>query len=996
VAAATLLQVFLPLQGQPTTRLTVLFQQSLPWYKIAGIHLGHCEGKSSMRDCNSAEVLDRHRNRGRYSIFLEIRMNVAQVEVPRGLLVSRTQRYLPVGGHLVLIIISAFLGACSPPQSQQTALPPTLRFIEQSPQDIFSLKEISRAEQQFEWTFQNSEDAEPWSLSGSETQPRTENGALALDPGSQPRIVVEREVAIESAKIDELKIEVQGLYPGGGGLRLFWKCEGREYSIEQRIMLRFRQGQGRAWKVFSFAVGSHPGWSGQITGVRLQTKVKPGKIIRIRRFTALRHVLSADRFATALQRPWKVMLQGELRSALLTLPGIPIERTLRVPEDSQLVLAFGVPESMQAAVHFLVTATREGPDAAPEVILDRRINPQNDGLSSWQEARIPLTAFVGEQVRLSLQVETDQTDPLKGLAAWGNPRVFFNSNSLQPPNIVLISIDTLRADHLSLYGYKRPTSPVIDHWGRQSGMVFETAVAAAPWTLPAHVSLLTGLGALKHGVNHPTPAPKSLDTLAEVLRQAGYTTAAVTGGSYLHPQFGLAQGFDRYRSVQANLANELNTQMALTLAWLRSESDHKPFFFFFHTYEVHDPYIAREPYLSQLADSFPNTQYPEVVVRALNPRMEDGYRLRNEFRVRNSETPLPPQALPSVVDLYDSGIAYTDNQLGVLFSELEELGLGKDTIVVLTSDHGEALGEHGLAGHGTLFDHDLLVPLIIALPKSDREPHRIRQQVSAVDLFPTLLELAGLPLPTGLDGRSLVPLFSANAERSPRVSTSYAALSNHGLSLRIQDRFKYVFHNMPWRPPSGIEELYDLKADPGEEQNVSSGSSQLESLRQNALTSLEEATGLRVQFANGSTESYRGTLKSGALHSATVKTPDLFSCCSIGRPGQLQFDLPPGEEFTLFLENVNRDKTIFSGELLQGDRKPHAFKFQLEGNRLNQPQALVLDRSGWRRVDGYADGSSQKATITFWWVGGDRSFEASPAASDEVLRDQLKALGYIN
>ena len=163
-------------------------------------------------------------------------------------------------------------------------------------------------------------------------------------------------------------------------------------------------------------------------------------------------------------------------------------------------------------------------------------------------------------------------------------------------------MDDLRADHLSLYGYRKVTSPNIDSWAGHHGVTFSNVVAASPWTLPSHVSLLSGLDALSHGVNFPQDAAgKDVLFLAEALREAGYRTGAVTGGGFLRPEYGFHQGFDRFRWWPGEIGHpdELDDGLDTALRWIETWAD-GPFFLFFHTYEVHSPFHRREPHFERL------------------------------------------------------------------------------------------------------------------------------------------------------------------------------------------------------------------------------------------------------------------------------------------------------------------------------------------------------------------------------------------------------------
>ncbi len=284
------------------------------------------------------------------------------------------------------------------------------------------------------------------------------------------------------------------------------------------------------------------------------------------------------------------------------------------------------------------------------------------------------------------------------------------------PNLLLVTIDTTRADHLGCYGDRDARTPALDGLARD-GLLFERAVATAPITLPSHASILTGQYPIVHGVrdNGTYAARPELQTLAEVLHGAGYATAAFVSAHVLAAAYGLAQGFDVYddrldqivvRGV-GSLERRAGSTVTAALAWL-DRPPQEPWFLWVHLYDPHAPYSP-----------------PESV--------ED---------------------LPA--ERYDAEISYADRQLGRLLARVDAAGRGERTIVVATADHGEGLGEHREATHGLfVYDSTMVVPLLIRWPPLGAG-RRIGGQVSHVDLFPTLLELLGLPPAKERCGASLV------------------------------------------------------------------------------------------------------------------------------------------------------------------------------------------------------------------------------------------------
>ena len=350
-------------------------------------------------------------------------------------------------------------------------------------------------------------------------------------------------------------------------------------------------------------------------------------------------------------------------------------------------------------------------------------------------------------------------------------------------NVVLITIDTLRADHLGCYGDKQIKTPNIDQLAAE-GTRFERAFAVVPVTLPSHTTILTGTYPMLSGM-HDFSANKlspSQPTMASVLKQAGYATGAVIGAAVLDSRFGLNHGFDFYydhfdfsRLNEENLdAMERpgNVVADVTLDWLGKNWQTK-FFLWMHLYDPHAPYTPPEPY-------------------------------RTEYAGR----------------LYDGEIAFADEQVGRLVRFLKEKGVYRNTVIVLAGDHGEGLGEHGEKTHGFfIYNSTMHVPLIIRLP--DAAAGRVVEDpVSLVDLMPTVLRAVGVDIPAQVQGKSLLARVrgedaqAAERERTVYGETFMPRLHFNWSELRGAEGAKYHFIDAP------RAELYDVGSDPGETHNL--------------------------------------------------------------------------------------------------------------------------------------------------------------------------------
>jgi arylsulfatase A-like enzyme len=341
----------------------------------------------------------------------------------------------------------------------------------------------------------------------------------------------------------------------------------------------------------------------------------------------------------------------------------------------------------------------------------------------------------------------------------------------RPSGLVIITLDTTRADRLPAYGFGGVATPAIDSLVTR-GVVFDEAVTVAPLTLPAHTSLFTGLYPPNHGVreNGGRALDPSHATLAGMLHDRGFHTAAFVGSVVLAADRGLSRGFDVYDDgrgdgTQAPKRRAGSEVVDRARAWIE-RLDGKPFFLWVHLYDVHAP-----------------QSLPVDVRRAYGDR-------------------------------YECGIAYVDAQIGRLLDALARRRVLSTTAIVVAGDHGESLGEHGENEHGIfLYDSTLRVPLILSAPGVG--PRRVAGVASLVDVLPTVLHLLGVGVRTSLDGVSLVPALTHGRvpERAVYGESMYAARFGWGALRMVRDgRFKYIGAPTP--------ELYDLQRDPAEQQNL--------------------------------------------------------------------------------------------------------------------------------------------------------------------------------
>ena len=365
-----------------------------------------------------------------------------------------------------------------------------------------------------------------------------------------------------------------------------------------------------------------------------------------------------------------------------------------------------------------------------------------------------------------------------------------------PRNIIFISIDTCRSDYLSCYGFTQTTTPNIDTLAAHA-MLFENVISPVPITLPAHSSMMTGTIPPRHGVHNNVrfKLSESNLTLAEVLKQNGFTTAAFVSAFVLDSQFGLNQGFDTYHDTfEKSRTNVFGSERyaeetaKLAVDWL-GQNTQNPFFLFLHFYDPHDPYEPPPPFDKKFA---------------LNP--------------------------------YAGEIAYTDHCIGKVIEKLKELSLYDNSLIIIAGDHGEMLGEHGEETHMYfIYQSAIKVPLIFKLPYQ-KNPRKISSIAGLVDIVPTVCAILQIDCPRNIQGQDLSTLFKdtfAGSQRSifteSLMPTRHMANSLLGI---VTDQHKYIQTTRP--------ELYDLTNDPQEEKNIAQTEPQLARILQDKLKQILE------------------------------------------------------------------------------------------------------------------------------------------------------------
>ena len=467
-----------------------------------------------------------------------------------------------------------------------------------------------------------------------------------------------------------------------------------------------------------------------------------------------------------------------------------VSEPVAIPEAAVLSVGLAVSsfaaESGEGDTEFLLEARWPG---GSRELLREGVPAAAGGI--WLDRRVELADLAGREVRFRFHTHSEANaaagakSSLRSAAfpRWGAPQILAPPTGEARRNVVLISLDTVRADAVGAQtAAGESLTPWLDRLA-QEGTSFSQAISTFSSTSASHMSLFTGHYPATHDVRHPIhDLPAAIATLPELMSRAGYATGAVTENAMLLAGSGFARGFDSYHERDAlKQVGAIDLTFARGVEWLEGHVD-QPFFLFLHSYEAHAPYTATEESLNAI---------PPVDLRGLDKDALHWQRLRRS---------------------YAAEVHSADRAIEALFSQLERLALLDDTLVVITSDHGEEFGEHGERGHAkTVFDEVLRVPLLFWRPGEVAAGRVIDGQVSLVDVAPTILDLVGLTPPEGLAGRSLVIAMRGQASEHDGLLFAEASVGEVRLVTARSESYKWI-----WRDDDGSLQVYDLVRDPGE------------------------------------------------------------------------------------------------------------------------------------------------------------------------------------
>lgn len=525
----------------------------------------------------------------------------------------------------------------------------------------------------------------------------------------------------------------------------------------------------------------------------------------------------------------KITFNEYAYNCLTAPPESEFKMDLNIPPNAVLEFGYGILNEFKnrvsdQSIQFRLLVERSDKE---ETLFSKTINWETT--KDIIQEKIDLSPFAGSKVRLSFQTNDPNPGSKKEnspsiVPVWVNPLIYQVQETDQT-NIILISLDTVRPDHLGCYGYQRNTSPAIDRLATDS-VLFKNSYSTTSWTLPGHVSLLTALDCRNHQVYFPLQkmSPDVL-TLADILRTEQFYCAAFTGGGYLSETYGFSKGFDAYQEIKLHGDRAIRLDEAERLAqlasrWLEDNKD-KNFFLFLHTYQPHDPYANLSPSGREFLEE--DAEWDQVI-------MEPLFKGKGRF-----DTQLSEKAKQNIIALYDGEIKYTDVYfVQPILDKLKELGLYEKSLIILTSDHGEEFFDHEAWLHDhSLYDEGIRIPLIVKLPDAEYKGSQIENIVRITDIVPTILDQMRIKTnDKRFDGTSLLSLIQRK-EKTQRTFVSDLALREFEMAPTVisinKDNFKFILNKKISSPYTkrlvrnfdGSQiELYDLEKDPKETRNL--------------------------------------------------------------------------------------------------------------------------------------------------------------------------------
>ncbi len=657
-------------------------------------------------------------------------------------------------------------------------------------------------------------------------------------------------------------------------------------------------------------------------------------------------------------------IRNVVRDALPASPPSLYRFQVEVPRGGRLELAAGIPARYResSGVEFRVSV-RDG--SRDKALLSQLVDPANrPEHRQWLPLAVDLADHAGRKVEIVLETKAFEEDGAPDRAFWGNPTITVR-DEVPRPLVIVYLVDTLRADHLPLYGYERETAPHLTAFARDA-VVFDQAIASSSWTKPSVASLFTSLLPREHGcVQFYTPLDERHTTLAERLRDHGYATGAIVANSLVQAR---KMSFDQGFSYFASPASPHGAAEVVdgALAFLDARKG-QPAFLYLHTMDAHTPYKPPPPFDAAFRAA------GEPAKPAAEP---------SDYR--------EPRDLARIVAQYDGAVAYGDREFGRLLSGLRQRGLYDGALIVFLSDHGEEFLDHGGWVHGhTLYDELVRVPLVVKYPGQRNAGRRVARQVQLVDVLPTVLKSQGLAPAAGIVGRPLDESFdAAGPERVAYFETKYREHVAYGARANGAKFVRHVY-------PESAERVFDLRRDPGETRGLPAGSSEAAAPLKQAAESSVSLAAFRHRLRASGGARYELRLRTAGwlevLDRSALGSNERAEVTEGGQVLVLRLSPAPGRPREVeFLTRPHGVPVWIDGETGGRRLRPQEIRFAASGQRATRLPFLVPEVEN---VDGlFAPPAAPAQGLSIWLVPASGQ---EPPSLDAQDRAGLAALGYL-
>jgi arylsulfatase A-like enzyme len=668
---------------------------------------------------------------------------------------------------------------------------------------------------------------------------------------------------------------------------------------------------------------------------------------------------------------------------------------ITLADGSDLVFGLAMPKESQSSGRFQILFHPDGAAEGGEVVFEAEVD--EEGKDRWTDHRVTLDGLAGGNGILEARVEplAGPDSPGRPVVFWATPRLERRGDRPGRPNLILISLDTLGALHLPLYdpGGGGPSTPGLDELA-SAGVLFEDVTTGSSLTHAAHAVLLSGRLPLRGSLFWMSNRQQDETTLASLLRREGYVTGGFTGGVMVTERLGFDRGFETFYQADSLYRPRLERSDAIdvttrALEWLDATGS-APYFLFLHSYEVHGPHyftddswrdrrLASQPlrynYLraSHMRGSNPAPRETagQFVSRLTAPEVEETL----------GEVPLSEGDRRHLVDAYHQEISRLDGILRDFLHTLEARGYLENTVVAVTSDHGEGFFEHGLFEHGLLYEENLRVPLIVRGPTRLPAGTRIPGAVHSVDVVPTLLDLLDVEADYEMDGRSLMPLVEGG--RPAATDDRYTFVPGSGFAWKTPEGKKVILRNALLQESFGRHELFDLAADPDETTNLlDSGEDAVpEGLRRSIRSTLRGLPAVYLGLQDFAGRELELSLKGPGLTRDRVYAIEMEGDGFVEDGKVWRGKIRPQEGAVLFFLGLSPQATV-GLELGDSSGEEAPLRFSLELARLSKGRLRIA-----------SEGSSGGPFLTVWQVGEALFAETGELASEE--EQKLRSLGYI-